>query len=124
MAAALAFRVQGADSGAALSPDPSPNWQPALQLAGPDHGSPQDAMQPDPPPGGLPGCSFHVLAAAALGEAAGGAASAEGLPQGAQASAGSEPVEGQPRRGPGAGRKVKGTSSSQYRCSSQHFLVR
>lgn len=116
VAAALGFCVQGADPGAAPGPDPSPDAQPALPLAWQGHAPPYDAMQLDPPPGGPPGGSFHVLAAAALGEAAGGAA-----PAGAHSSARAEPAEGTPRKGPGAGRKAKGTSSSQYRCSP-HYL--
>ena len=85
--------------------------RPALQLAWQGRAPPYDAMQLDALPGGPPCGSFHVLAAAALGEAAGGAALAAATP-----SAGSELVEGTPCKGPGAGRKAKGTSSSQYRC--------
>ena len=120
VAAALGFYVQGADPGAAPGPDPSPNAQLALQLAWQGHAPPYDAMQLDPPPG-EPAGSFHVLAAAALGEAAGGAAISGASPHGAQPSPGGEPVEGTPRKGPGAGRKAKGTSSSQYRCRSHYF---
>lgn len=112
VAAALGFCVQGPDPGAAPGPGPSSDAQPALQLTWQGHAPPYDAMQLDPPLGGPPCGSFHVLAAAALGEAAGGAAPAVAPP-----SAGAEPVEGTPRKGPGAGRKAKGTSSSQYRCS-------
>ena len=112
VAAALGFCVQGADPGAGPGPDPSPDAQPALQLAWQGRALPYDAMQLDPSLGEPPYGSFHVLAAAALGEAAGGAA-----PAGAPPSAEGEPVpvEGTPRKGPGAGRKAKGTSSSQYR---------
>ena len=122
VAAALGFCVQGAtDPGAAPGPDANPDAQPAPQLAWQGHAPPYDAMQLDPPPGGPPGGSFHVLAAAALGEAAGGAAPAVAAPHGSHPSPGGEPVEGTPRKGPGAGRKAKGTTSSQYRCRS-HFL--
>lgn len=97
MAATLGNPVQGADPA-----------QPALQLAWQDPGvQPHKGVQH--PPGGSP----HVLAAAAMVEATG-----DVVPAGDFSGARDQHAEGE-AQGPGAGRRVRGPSFSQYRCASQ-----
>lgn len=108
--------VRGASIGAAPGPYANPEGLPVLQLGLQNQGPRRDARQLDPPLGGPPGGLPHVLAAATLGESAGSPARA-----GTHPSAGGEAMEETLRDGPGAGRKIHGKSSSQYRCSSQPF---
>ena len=120
--AALGSGMLGADHGKPISPDPNPHGQPALQLALQDQEyAPYDAMQLDPPLGGPPRGSPHVQAAAAMGEAAGGAAPAGRLLRGAARSAMGEAVKEGPSGDPSAGLGTKGQPSSQYRRASQQI---
>ena len=109
VAATLGDPVQGADPAAAPSHDPI--GQLALQVPWQDPGLLRHAGVQLHPPGGSP----HVLAAAALVEAAGDVAPAWVTP-----SPRDQHAEGE-SQGPAAGRRPRGTLSSQYRCASQHF---
>ena len=112
----VSLAARGAGIGAAPGPYANPEGLPASQLGLQSQGPRRAARQLDLPLGRPPGGLPHVLAAAAWGESAGGRARAGTRPR-----AGGAPMETTLRAGSGAGRKIRGKSSSQYRCSPQPF---